>query len=651
MGLRLKFLLILIIFSVIPLLSFFLINQKLFDKLGDEIYHIAKVLILQTTAKELQESADNYTRNINRELRNIVNHMESCREEVEKIIHRSETTPSQTTTLWIQERISQQMVVCQTKMKNFRNDLVSVKFSSEDRYNPGYPVKTGPGSINSSPQNGTSSASDIITWILPETNQPDLLHKNSITVALPVHHANDSILGYIVIEFDIIELLEDIRPSSQWVQYMRSLLIRVNSPGRTRTDLPLVIGSKHPQSVGSDWKTEISPLHIDPELQDEAMALFRGQQYGKKGYVSIYYEDEVSIWTYSQTKIGLGILHILPEREVLYRIARHPIRLSRWMNLDSLLIVSVFVLFMVVIVAYRSRRMLKPFFSMVSAFERLSAGDFTTRLDFKTRDERHMVAQAFNNMALQLEDGIRMRQGLEVAREVQQNFFPVIDPTISDFDIAAKIIYCEETGGDYIDVLQGKDGSICVVVGDVTGHGVGAALLMTTVRALIRGRYEVDGDLSGVITSVNSKLTADMGDSGRFVTLFIMKINPVSRKLSWVRAGHDPAWLFSNTDNSIISLSGPGIAMGVDGDLVYSGNNRNKLESGDVILIGTDGIWETSSPDGDLFGKHRLEQIVSQNSHKTSTEISDSLITAVNHFRGNHKQEDDISIVVIKVVE
>jgi sigma-B regulation protein RsbU (phosphoserine phosphatase) len=260
-----------------------------------------------------------------------------------------------------------------------------------------------------------------------------------------------------------------------------------------------------------------------------------------------------------------------------------------------------------------------------------------------------MVADAFNNMTRQLEDGIRMRQGLEVAKEVQHNFFPEIDPNISDLDIGVKISYCEETGGDYVDVLYGKGGRVCIVVGDVTGHGVGAALLMATVRALIRGNYEVEDDLSQVITSVNFKLTADMRDSGRFVTLFIIEIDPSSLKLRWVRAGHDPAWLFRNADSSIISLSGQGIALGVFNDQVYSESYRGQLESGDVILIGTDGIWETSSPDGTEFGKHNLERILLENSKRNASEICNAVIDSVNRFRGTQHQEDDVSIAAIKI--
>ena len=108
---------------------------------------------------------------------------------------------------------------------------------------------------------------------------------------------------------------------------------------------------------------------------------------------------------------------------------------------------------------------------------------------------------------------------------------------------------------------------------------------------------------------------------------------------------------FSNTDFSIATLKGPGVAMGVDCNFIYSENHRDRLEPGDVLLIGTDGIWETSDPDGKQFGKHRLEQIMLENTNRTASEICDSLMDEVNHFRGDQKPEDDVSGVVIKVPE
>jgi nitrogen fixation/metabolism regulation signal transduction histidine kinase len=132
------------------------------------------------------------------------------------------------------------------------------------------------------------------------------------------------------------------------------------------------------------------------------------------------YDGEKSIWAFAKANHELGIINILPEREIRYRIARHPERLSRWLNLDSFLSVFAVVLLTVFIAAHRSKRLLEPFFKLVSAFRSVSMGNFSTRLAFKARGERQMVADAFNAMVLQIEDGIRVRQALEVAQEVQQ---------------------------------------------------------------------------------------------------------------------------------------------------------------------------------------------------------------------------------------
>lgn len=130
MGLRSKFLIILIIFSVVPLLIFFLINQKLLDKLGDQTYKIFEVVLLQTTAKELQESADNYARNLNRELSHIVKHVQSNRDDIEKLLLQSEPTSFSNRTSWIQEQIAQLMPIYFQRLIGSRIDLVSEPLSS-----------------------------------------------------------------------------------------------------------------------------------------------------------------------------------------------------------------------------------------------------------------------------------------------------------------------------------------------------------------------------------------------------------------------------------------------------------------------------------------------------------------------------------------
>ena len=651
MGIRAKFLIILILFCVVPLLCFYLVNQRLFTRLGDDIFGIATVLVLQTTAKELQSTADNYTHNLNKELNDIARNVDNFRNDIEKLLNDFNLLPEEERHQ-IRDFLAQEMSLFYKKISFFRKDIVSITYFSTSGIAYTYPTKETSGFDREKIYEKlfvTKETPNDIFWELPSNNSSATSNLQYIAVSLPVHNNIESLLGYVIIGFDLIKLLEGTKPSSLWSEYEETILLNTGSFLPTYINSPLVLGIRNPRDKIVEWKAANNLFEILPSYKEEIIALFEGMRYGEAGYVSLPYRGEQSIWTYSDTNMGFGILNILPEREPLYKIVRHPGRLSKWLILDSFLIVSIVVVVMVVIVAYRSRRMLEPFFTIISAFKKVAGGDFSTKIEFKNTDERQMIANAFNTMTLQLEDGFRMRQGLEVAKEVQQHFFPEIDPAISDFDIAIRMSYCEETGGDHVDILKGDAGKVCIVVGDVTGHGIGAALHVATLRALIRSHYEMDSDLASVVTSVNSKLTADMGDSGRFVTLFLLELNPSTRELRWVRAGHDPGWLFTANGNNIISLDGPGIILGVDSDFAYSENHNNQLKSGNIILVGTDGMWESCDPEGNQFGKARMEQTISDMSHKAASDICDSLLTEVDQFRKGQIQEDDVSIVVIKV--
>ena len=355
-----------------------------------------------------------------------------------------------------------------------------------------------------------------------------------------------------------------------------------------------------------------------------------------KGYASYSYNGEPSIWAYAVAANGLAIVHILPHRETFYRLTQSEFRLGQWYSLDTVLITAV-VVFLLTIFAYnRTKKMIEPILYMVRAFKRLSEGDFSTRLNITASDERKMVADAFNTMAYQLEDRIRIRQALEVAKEVQQNFLPKMDVQFPGFDIAARILYCDETGGDYIDLITLGDQKLGIVVSDVTGHGVGAALLMATARALVRGRYGEHGNLTDMMNSVNRKLAADIGETGRFMTLFFLEIDRASRSLQWIRAGHDPAWLATGTPTSLTLLNGPGVALGVDDQYSFAAQSFSPLSPGDLVIIGTDGIWETIGPQNTLFGKLRLEELIAQNAWRPAERICDVVLRALDDFRGRH---------------
>jgi sigma-B regulation protein RsbU (phosphoserine phosphatase) len=188
-----------------------------------------------------------------------------------------------------------------------------------------------------------------------------------------------------------------------------------------------------------------------------------------------------------------------------------------------------------------------------------------------------------------------------------------------------------------------------MVVGDVSGHGISAAMLMASVRAFLRCRVTQPGTTEQIINDVNRLLTKDVSDSGEFVTLFYMEINHIKKEIKWVRAGHDPAWIYNPSDNVFEELRGKGMLMGADGDINFEQNVLTGLTSGQVLFIGTDGIWETHNSTGEMFGKQRLMELIRENSQSTAETILEIILEKLNNFKGDLKQEDDVTLMVVKV--
>ena len=248
----------------------------------------------------------------------------------------------------------------------------------------------------------------------------------------------------------------------------------------------------------------------------------------------------------------------------------------------------------------------------------------------------------------------RMLSALELAEEVQQNLLPKEVPAIKGLDIAAKSIYCNKTGGDYYDFLnvaQNSAEKFNVVIGDVSGHGIAAGLLMTTARALIRSRSAQPGTLSQIVTEVNRHLTLDVYETSRFMTLFYLMVDPLDHLLKWVRAGHDAALLYDPASETFEELYGSGMALGLDEKHLYEENEKSNLAKGQIIFLGTDGIWETFNSEGDLFGKKPIKEIIHRNAASSANEIMNEILAALEYFRQGQEPEDDVTLVVVKITD
>ena len=246
----------------------------------------------------------------------------------------------------------------------------------------------------------------------------------------------------------------------------------------------------------------------------------------------------------------------------------------------------------------------------------------------------------------------KYRRIVETAGEVQKSLLPQKNLRINGLDIARKSIPCEEIGGDYFDYLLGEEYSdrpFSVVVGDITGHGVDAALLMTSARAFLRMRSSQSGSISQIVNEMNRHLTRDVLDTGRFMTLLYMTIDTDNGNLRWVRAGHDPAIIYDLVQDEFEELKGRGLALGLDEEFAYEENLKTEISRGQIIAIGTDGIWEAFNRDGEMYGKERFHSIIRKSASAEAKDILNAIYRDVDSFRSGLKPEDDITLVVIKI--
>ena len=261
------------------------------------------------------------------------------------------------------------------------------------------------------------------------------------------------------------------------------------------------------------------------------------------------------------------------------------------------------------------------------------------------------LADRFRTLSLEHD---MIKQSLDLAREVQQNLLPHKNPQMERLDIAGRSIYCDETGGDYYDFIisdAGENGRLAIAIGDVSGHGISSALLMATVRSSLRQRLSQPGGADSIISDVNCQLADDVEDSGQFMTLFYLMIDPTRKHLQWVRAGHDPAIFYDPGTDAFEELGGSGVALGVMEDSVFKAYTKTDLRNGQIIFLSTDGIWESRNQKREMFGKKPIYDLIRKNSALSANEILNAILESLKQFQQGAKIEDDITLVVIKIKE
>ena len=239
----------------------------------------------------------------------------------------------------------------------------------------------------------------------------------------------------------------------------------------------------------------------------------------------------------------------------------------------------------------------------------------------------------------------RFERELALASEIQQRFQPTAPPHVNGYELQGISFPCYEIGGDYYDFIEREDGRLVIALGDVSGKGTAAALLMSSLHAAIHAQSASHDSLVATISAVNRYL-ADNIPANRFVTLFYAELDPESGALSFLNAGHNPP-LIVHAAGTVEQLASGGLPLGIKRDAEYR-EGRTQMQPGDVLVVYSDGVTEAVSPSGEEFGPTRLYEVVSRNVEASAAGIRDRIESSLTKFAQGTSAADDITLVIVK---
>lgn len=239
----------------------------------------------------------------------------------------------------------------------------------------------------------------------------------------------------------------------------------------------------------------------------------------------------------------------------------------------------------------------------------------------------------------------RMERELELATEIQQRFQPSGPPLVEGYEFQGISFSCYEIGGDYYDFIERGDGKVLVALGDVSGKGTAAALLMSSLHAAIHAQIAAKSTLDETVVAVNEYL-AENTPANRFVTLFIGELDPAVGQFRFINAGHNPP-LLGRADGTVEQLDSGGLPLGIMPFSEYEAGTVS-LGTGDVLVIYSDGVSEANNLAEEEFGLERLTEVIKANVARSASAIRDKVESALSAFTGTAAPNDDITLVIVK---
>jgi sigma-B regulation protein RsbU (phosphoserine phosphatase) len=307
-----------------------------------------------------------------------------------------------------------------------------------------------------------------------------------------------------------------------------------------------------------------------------------------------------------------------------------------------------------------SGRIARPIARLRSKVLQIAGGDLDARVEgIKTSDEIGELASSFNRMTDDLRSHVerlaeeratreKIERDLDLAREIQRGLLPKQEPHAPGFGIAGWNQAADKTGGDYFDWLELPDGRTIVTLADVTGHGIGPALIVAVCRAYMRASASTGSvDLSGALGRVNDLLHADIPD-GRFVTAAVGLIDPQESRMSLVSAGQAPILFYEAKSRTVHNWDADDLPLGIMRGVGFDQAREIEFGPGDMLVLTTDGFFEWANPDREQYGTERLVEFLRQKHELGPEEFIEALHQAVLAHSGGTVQADDLTAVVIK---
>lgn len=476
-----------------------------------------------------------------------------------------------------------------------------------------------------------------------------------LTLSRPVHGPDGSFAGVTSIDFPFGAVLGEVKLPVDWAKNAR--VMSVSSVESAGADLHLkIVAQKSYRALRLPWQ---APVKIDFLQADDPQALaslVADAEAGRSGVRRMGYDGIDSFWAYGAMGPGRAFPVIIIPYDFIVAQANETRARVIETTLKALHLTAAILVVVVVVVTalafWGSRSVSRPIRHLAEAAIDLANGDFETRVDLRTGGELKMLGDVFNAMGPRLKERERMQAALVLAKEVQQYLLPAVPPESRWLEIVVSCSFCEELGGDYYDFVDLQEvlpGRLGIAVGDVSGHGVGAALLMATLRgglhSLVEEHHE---DLGGMMRLLNRNFFASSGLE-KFMTLFYGVLDEAEGTFRWVSAGHGPCYWMQRESGQISELETTGIPLGILDKVEYPPAAPIRLSSGDALIIGTDGLWEAQNAAGEMFGTARLLRQLESCWDRSAADLQASVLAAQREFCGALPQADDITLMVVKV--